>query len=813
MVYCYDEKVPSFRKELYEEYKANRQEMPEELALQIPYIKKLTEFMGIPSISKENYEADDLIGSLTRFGLENHLEVFIVSGDKDFAQLVGEKVTLYDTMKNKKYGVDEVMKKWGVHPNQFIDYLAITGDSSDNIPGVKGIGEKGAQRLLEQFHSLDGIYENIDLIKAPSQKKKLTESREKAYLSQKLVKIVNDLDLVNTLDDMTLKPKETENLKKILDELEFSSFKKTLLDSSEDSERREAVNQRPDVLNFSRDSVQVLNENSKLSQSGEINSCQVIDVSEKELGSLIKTGDSLWLWKDDRQFFVSRDNNCWVLKGETFNAFNVGQILCEKKIKWKGFDIKNLWHGLGVFRGEVETDVLLSAYLLKAKAFKNLNEIYQMECGKSLPEFPEPLDLLHALEESQESLSEKLRKQKMMALLKTMDLPLIEVLISMENKGVLLDLEKLKKEDHELEREIKKLEKEIKEKAGEDFNVASPKQLSSVLFEKMGLKKSRKTKTGYSTATEVLEKLIGEHPIIQKILDYRELSKLKSTYVSALPQLVNEDSGRVHTVFNQALTSTGRLSSNHPNLQNIPIRTERGRKVREAFIVPPGMKMLSADYSQIELRVLAHITEDRGLVTAFNNDRDIHRWTASEIFSIPFEEVDSNQRRTAKAVNFGIAYGQGVYGLSETLKITRNSAEEIIKNYFEKFPGVKTYMDQTVQKAKKLGYVETLFGRRRYLPELFSKNPMLRQFGERAAINAPIQGTASDLVKMVMLELFEHYPNEMLLQVHDELLFELNEKEIQEHGDKIKQIMENNISLKVRLKVNIHWGDHWAELH
>ncbi len=787
LVYCYDQKTPSFRKKIFDGYKANRREIPEKLIPQIPYIEKLTKLMGIPGLGKENYEADDIIGSLTKFGLENQLEVVIISGDKDFAQLVNERVTLFDTMKNKRYNVHDIVEKWGVYPHQFIDYLAITGDSSDNVPGVKGLGPKGAQTLLKKFESLDKIYENIDLIENSSQKKKLIEFKEDAYLSKKLVKIVKDLNLVDTLDDISLKPVNNEKLEKILDELEFSSFKKNLLGTPVENKKQfEKIHNK------------------------KYPSIKVKKISQKDVSSWLKTGDSIWVWKDPRQFFINHGNDCGLFSGE---LEKLGEVLNKKKLKWKGFDIKSIWREMNIYKGEVQVDVLLSAYLLKAKNIKNLDEIYQNECGRNLPEFPKPQDIIYALEECHEVLTKKLREQKMLPILQTMDLPLIEVLASMETKGVMLDLQRLSEESKELEKEIKELEKDIKNLAGEEFNIASPKQLSVILFEKMDFKKSKKTKTGYSTATDVLEKLTNEHPIARKIIDYRELSKLKSTYVDSLPNLVNVHSGRIHTIFNQASTSTGRLSSNHPNLQNIPIRTQRGKKVRKAFIVPKGMKMLSADYSQIELRILAHITQDKELTKAFNKDLDIHSWTASEIFSVPLEKITPDQRRMAKTVNFGIAYGQGVYGLSETLQIPRKQAKEIIENYFEKFQEVKTYMDQTIEQAKTQGYVETLFGRRRYLPELFSKNPVQRQFGERAAINAPIQGTASDLVKMVMLELHEHYPREILLQVHDELIFELPEKDIEDHGQRIKKIMENNVQLKVKLKVNISWGDNWAEAH
>lgn len=787
MVYCYDQPGPSFRKDIYEDYKANRGETPEELIPQIPYIKKLTELMGIPGIGKEKYEADDIIGSLAQFGVENNLEVVIVSGDKDFAQLINEKVSMYDTMKDVKYDVAGVVEKWGVHPSQFIDYLAITGDSSDNIPGIKGIGPKGAQKLLDKFESLDGIYENLGLIKTPSQLKKLNESKENAYLSQKLVEIVKDLDLVKGLNDVSLKPIDNEKLEEVLDELEFSSFKKNLLGGATAKQK-----------------------SSNGTQDKRRKSLKVEEAAPSEMAKWLNNNDKVLVWKDARQFFIAKGDVCKTLNGE---LSELGPLLESKNLRWGGYDVKSVWREMGIHSGEVEVDVQLSAYLLKAGSIKSLNDVYQDVCGKTLPEFPQPSDIVCALEESRDGLNEKLKEQKMLPILQTVDLPLVEVLASMEAKGVKLDVDMLAKESADLEKEITVLEKEVKDLAGEEFNVASPKQLSVILFDKMGLTKGKKTKTGYSTATDVLEKLVAEHPIAQKILDFRELSKLKSTYVDALPNLVNEKTGRVHTVFNQALTTTGRLSSNHPNLQNIPIRTERGRKVREAFVVPSGYKMLSADYSQIELRVLAHITKDEGLIKAFNEDRDIHAWTASEIFGVPVDDVDSDKRRMAKAVNFGIAYGQGVYGLAETLQISRKESKEIIENYFEKFAGVKEYMDNVVENAKSKGYVETLFGRRRYLPELFSKNPMQRSFGERAAINAPIQGTASDLVKMAMLELYEDYADSMLLQVHDELIFELPENDIEEHSKKIIEVMENNVKLDVKLKVNASYGNNWSEAH
>jgi DNA polymerase I len=786
MVYCFDQPGPSFRKEIYEGYKANRSETPEELLPQIPYVQQLTDLLGIPSMGKESFEADDVIGSLSRFGVDNNLEVVIVSGDKDFAQLISRQVHMLDTMKDKLYDPDTVMEKWGVKPEQFIDYLAMTGDSSDNIPGIKGVGPKGAQNLLSKYNTLDSVYENIERISAPAMRKKLTESKENAYLSQRLVKIVTDLDLVKDLKDLSLRPINRQELGQLLDELEFGSFKKKLIGNGVETN---TVSEADEV---------------------KVDSLTIKSADLNELDQELADFDTILAWRDPRQFFIIKELTCLLYDGD---LKELGERLAQKKLKWRGFDIKSLWRDLGISQGDVVADLMLSAYLLKAGPVKDLGELYQEQLGKTLPEFPQAQDIYNAFQQVESRIQQQLKDQKMLPILQTVDLPLVEVLSTMEAKGVLLDKETLSRQSQEIGEHIEELELMIKAQAEEEFNVASPKQLSVILFEKLGLPKGKKTKTGYSTANDVLEKLLDKHPIINLILDYRELTKLKSTYLDTLPELVNPATGRIHTIFNQALTTTGRLSSNHPNLQNIPIRTDKGKRVREAFVVPKGFKMLSADYSQIELRVLAHISQDQGLIDAFQQDRDIHAWTASEIFSVPLDEVTSEQRRMAKAVNFGIAYGQGAYGLAETLGIPRQESKQIITHYFDKFPGVKKYMESIVVTAKEQGYVETLFGRRRYLPELLSKNPMQKSFAERAAINAPIQGTASDLVKMAMLELFEDFSDSMLIQVHDELLFEVPEKEIETSAAKVKQVMEENIKLNVPLKVNVSWGDNWSEAH
>jgi len=795
MVYCYDRPEPSFRKDLDPNYKANRSEMPEDLSPQIPYIKSLTDALGIPSLDKETFEADDVIGTLASLGEREKLEVVIVSGDKDFAQLINNRVTMFDTMKNKKYDPQGVIDKWGVRPDQFIDYLAICGDSSDNIPGVKGIGPKGATTLLAQFETLDGIYENLDKVKSKSHIKKLEAAKESAYLSKTLVTIVRDIPIDLKLADLGLRPLQKEDLGAILDELEFNAFKKTLLG--------EQASPAPAPPNpESAGAAQIL--------EAETPPLEALEKDEKSLEKWLSGGDNVFVWTDARQVCLLKDNQVVTFEG---TPDWLPSLLQKKKILWKGYNLKKIWRAWGITGGSVGWDHKLAAYLLKPGAIKSYEDILQLYCGKTLSEFPNGVEIMGTQLALESVLKAKLKENKMLPILQTLDLPLIEVLASMETLGIELDVDFLKSESEDLAKDIAKIQKEIFAESGEEFNVASPKQVGVVLFEKMKLPPGKKTKTGFSTSEDVLSKLVDEYPIASKILKFRELSKLKSTYVDALPDLVNADTGRIHTDLNQALTTTGRLSSSHPNLQNIPIRSEKGERVRRAFVAQPGKLLVSADYSQIELRVLAHISKDKGMQQAFHQDRDIHSWTAGEVFSVALEDVTSDHRRKAKAVNFGIAYGQGVHGLSEALSIPRGEAKDIIANYFKKFPGVQDYMTTVVENAKETGYVETLFGRRRYLPELFSKNGMHRAFGERAAINAPIQGTASDLVKMAMLEIFDDFPEQMLLQVHDELIFEIPEDDVQDAADRIRETMENCVNLTVPLKVNIAWGKNWSEAH
>ncbi|MGZ3804147.1 MAG: DNA polymerase I [Pseudobdellovibrionaceae bacterium] len=807
MVFTYDRKEPSFRKELYPEYKAHRTAMPDDLAVQIPYIKRLADYLGIPALEVPNYEADDIIGTLVNLGLKHHLEVVIVSGDKDFGQLIQKHVVLYDTMKDVKYDEVGVFEKWGVRPEQFIDYLALVGDTSDNIPGVDGIGPKGAQKLLEQFKSVEDIYAHLDKVASKGVREKLERSREAALLSKKLVRIVTDVPVSDNFENYHLRALQTDNLRALLQELNFKSFEKSLLgDATSHGTLHESVHgegaKLPEEVKISSLPSDVM---AKVEAYVHI---KEVTVTVEELVEKLQDKDKLWGFSDERGLFIGRDLELWAVEGL---SSELGAATNKKNIRWSGFDLKKFFHQIDARKPVVEWDSSLAAYVVRAGDSSDFGGIYKKFIGTDLPEFASPAQVYKSHLELQHVLQDRLELFKGERILKELEFPLVPVLLAMENRGIRIDATLLKIQSAELTEELIILEKEIHHLAGGAFNVASPKQLGVVLFEKLGLTMGKKTKTGYSTGEDVLEKL--EHPIAAKVLQWRELAKLKSTYVDALPEMVSPQDGRIHTCFNQALTTTGRLSSTQPNLQNIPIRTKRGQRVRQAFIADPGKKLLSMDYSQIELRILAHISGDPGLQRAFREDLDIHAATAAEIFNVDLMHVTPEQRRRAKAVNFGIAYGQGAFGLAENLGISNSEAKTIIGRYFEKFGNVREYIESTIKTAHEKGYVETLFGRRRYIEELSSKSPMLKKFGERAAINAPIQGTASDLVKKAMIDISQEIPLAMVLQVHDELIFEGSEKELVSSVPELLRIMEAAMKLSVPLKVNYAIGNNWDEAH
>lgn len=808
-IFCYDRKEPSFRKDLFQDYKANRTEMPEDLVPQIPYIKSFADALGISSFDKLGYEADDLIGTIAKKFAKQDFKVHIVSGDKDFAQLVDEKIVLMDTMKDSIIDRQGVKAKWGIWPEQMIDYLAMVGDSSDNVPGVKGIGPKGAVQLLEAFQTLDGIYQHLDQIKG-STKDKLSQSKEMAYLSQKLVTIVTDIELEEDLTKYRRRPFQADDLERLLQELNFKNFDKAIAGISLDSESQD----------FSIPVTEsVVAEVSKPIQSSVEWQRQDIDVSELNAGALknyLDESNSLWIHWHEQGLFIAHKNQMGRLTGD---PQQIGQILSRAQVKLKGHDLKSLVTGLKIEKSRdlfpmIGWDSMLAAYILKPGEkldFANLcTRFLNQDFNHGLDQHMAPDFYFEFANPLKMALQNELERVSATSIYHDLDLPIVAVLSEMQQNGILLNKDVLSQQSQELGQDIRSLEKQIHLLAGEEFNIASPKQLARILFEKLQLPAGKKTKTGYSTDVDVLEKLKKIHPIAEQLIEYRELTKLKSTYVDALPLLVKED-GRVHSHFNQALTLTGRFSSTDPNLQNIPIRTERGAKVRRAFVAPEDKVLMSFDYSQIELRVLAHFSDDENLIKAFQDDLDIHTATAAEVFSVPLSSVTSDQRRTAKAVNFGIAYGQGAFGLAETLGISRTESSEIIKKYFAKFARVKTYIDDTIKQAREKGYVETLLGRRRYMDELQSKNAAIQKFGERAAINAPIQGTAADIVKKAMIEVSRSIPVPMILQVHDELIFEASQSEVETYFSQIRKLMEEIVQLKVPLKVNGSTGKNWDE--
>ncbi len=796
IVFCYDRKEPSFRKDLDPNYKANRSTMPDDMQVQMPYLKQVAGLFGIADIEVASFEADDLIGTIATQAMNENFETYIVSGDKDFCQLINDKTFLYDTMKEVVYTEALVKEKHGVTPAQFIDFLAITGDTSDNIPGVAGIGPKGAIKLIEEFGTLEKIYENIDQVQSAGIKEKLINAKSNAILSKTLVTIVRDVKTDRSIEDYKRKPLNVEPLREFLQELNFKTFEKTLLSDSK-------------LTSPSYDDSAPVKE-------------AVSIVAKSEFNIEIKQWDAELVQNkinSEPSFIFMHNTDLAIGFGtELFHSAVADVKLNFSNLTWSGFDLKNVWTQLKLSQSDVQTskidwDLMLGAYTLRAADSSDLQKLSKVFLQNELPDDAEILIIYQTMLQLNQHVKSEIENKNVKSIYEKLERPIISILYQMEQAGIKINVPELKIFSDELGADIKRLEAEIHELAGEKFNVASPKQLGVILFEKLGLEVIKKTKTGYSTDNDVLEQL--KHPIASKMIEFREFSKLKSTYVDALPALADANS-RVHTCFNQALTVTGRFSSTNPNIQNIPIKTKIGKRVRDSFISDENKKLLSLDYSQIELRVLAHISNDPGLITAFEADLDIHAATAAEVFAINVNSVTPEQRRIAKAVNFGIAYGQGVFGLAETLGISRTESKDIIEKYFKKFHGIKEYIDSTIEGAHQKKYVETLFGRRRYIAELDSSNMMIKKFGERAAINAPIQGTASDLVKMAMIDLSRVLQNsglKMILQVHDELIFEGTDSEIEENISVIKFKMENVAKLKVPLKVNYAVGVNWGQAH
>ncbi|MFA1821267.1 DNA polymerase I [Virgibacillus oceani] len=824
MLVAFDAGKTTFRHETYKEYKGGRQKTPPELSEQFPILKEVLDAFQIKHYDLENFEADDIIGTLSKNAEDNNWNVTVISGDKDLLQLVSDTVTVHVTKKGisdvERYTPEYLKGKMEISQDQIIDLKALMGDSSDNIPGVPGVGEKTAIKLLKQFETLDALYNNLDDVSGKKLKEKLTDHKNEAFMSKELVTINRESPVKVSIDDASFEGYEQNKVSTIFRDLGFQSLL-SRIDYDSSSEEAEAANMEEIDFKLADEVTdEMFSDNSAL----------VVEMLDENYHQA--KIDGIGVVNDANAFFIPTEI---ALKSVPFKAW-----LEDETQKKSIFDAKRTVVALkrnGIDVKGITFDMLLSSYLLNPAennhdipAISNRmgktdvrfdEEVYGRGAKMQLPEAEilaeHVVRKASALYELQSKMEEQLKNNEQYELLKELEMPLALILGVMEHTGVLVDREKLEEMGIDLKQRLTDLEKGVHDLAGETFNLNSPKQLGPILFEKLGLPVIKKTKTGYSTAADVLEQLKNEHEIIPKLLLYRQLGKLQSTYIEGLLKVVDGNTNKIHTRFNQALTQTGRLSSVEPNLQNIPIRIEEGRKIRQAFV--PSEKdwiMFAADYSQIELRVLAHIANDDKLVEAFKENMDIHTKTAMDVFHVKKEEVTSNMRRQAKAVNFGIVYGISDFGLSQNLGITRKEAKQFIDRYFESYPGVKIYMDEIVQQAKQKGFVSTLMKRRRYLPEITSRNFNMRSFAERTAMNTPIQGSAADIIKKAMIDLYEKLKEEklqtrLLLQVHDELIMEAPKDELDRLIEIVPEMMEQTVELNVPLKVDYSYGKSWFD--
>ena len=819
---AFDAGKTTFRHSKYSEYKGGRQKTPPELSEQFPYIRQLLDAYHIKRYELDNYEADDIIGTLSRQADEEDFETIIITGDRDLTQLATDNVTIYYTKKGvtdvDHYTPKFIAEKYnGLVPKQIIDMKGLMGDTSDNIPGVAGVGEKTAIKLLNQFESVEGVYEHIEEVTAKKLKEKLINSKDDALMSKDLATINVHSPIEVSLEDtkLNLQDDTTEKIE-LFKKLEF---KQLLADIDTSSTNEEVIDKTFEIeQDFQNVDLNDLNE----------------AVIHFELEGTNYLKDTIL------KFGFYTNHQHVVINAEDVKDYkHLVQWLEDKNTTKIVYDAKKTYvsaHRLGINIENIEFDVMLASYIIDPSRsiddVKSVVSLYGQNYVKDnitifgkgkkhhIPEEPILNEHIASVTEAIAAVTPTMKSQledyNQIELLKDLELPLARILSEMEEIGIYTDINDLKEMEFEIQKKLDVLISNIHESAGEAFNINSPKQLGVVLFETLQLPVIKKTKTGYSTAVDVLEKLQGEHPIIDDILEYRQLAKLQSTYVEGLQKVISKDH-RIHTRFNQTLAQTGRLSSIDPNLQNIPIRLEEGRKIRKAF--KPTSKdsvILSADYSQIELRVLAHITQDESLKHAFINGHDIHTATAMKVFNVESDQVDSLMRRQAKAVNFGIVYGISDYGLSQSLGITRKQAKAFIDDYLASFPGVKQYMSDIVKDAKAQGYVETLLHRRRYIPDITSRNFNLRSFAERTAMNTPIQGSAADIIKLAMVKFSEKiketkYHAKLLLQVHDELIFEIPKSEVEDFSKFVEEIMEQALVLDVPLKVDSNYGATWYD--
>ena len=823
---AFDRKAPTFRHIEFKEYKAGRKKMPDELREQFEPLKDLLDKFNIHRLEIDGYEADDIIGTVSKIAEDNGFKVYIVTGDKDAIQLASNKTTTLITKKGvgevEEYDYDSVIEKYEMTPTQFIDLKGLMGDKSDNIPGVPGIGEKTGIKLIKEFSSIEGIFDNIDSIKG-STKKKLEENKELAIMSKKLATIIRDVPVEFNLEELEY---GNYNTKDILDVFKYLGFTSLIPRIGNLDESEEIVNEANVEISKLEDIDEFIN---KVKENNEL----IIKTVTREGNILDKRIKYIFLSVDGKKIYYVEENSIHKLE----------YIFTSNEIKKLGYNLKDDYISLkpyGIKLENIYFDITIAEYLIdsmsstsyecSAIAMKYLTKKVKTKeelLGKGVKakkyqdlDFEELSShisqIIDTVKNVMPIMEENLKESNMDGLLYHVEMPLVEVLADMEYEGVKVDKEKLNELGSQFKEIIKKLESEIYKISGEEFNINSPKQLGVILFEKLGLPVIKKTKTGYSTNAEVLDKLKDQSPIIDKIIEYRQIVKLNSTYVEGLLSIINPIDGRIHSSFNQTITTTGRISSTEPNLQNIPVKLEMGRNIRKVFISDKECKLVDADYSQVELRVLAHMSQDETMIDAFKHNEDIHTKTASQVFNVSMDEVTSKQRSDAKAVNFGIVYGKSDFGLSEDLNIPVKQAKEYIENYFNKYNKIKEFMDNIIEDASSNGYVTTILNRRRYIPEIKSSNFMLRNAGKRAAMNAPIQGSAADIIKIAMINVYKkleenNLKSKLILQVHDELIVEAVDSEIDIVKKIVKDEMENAVFLDVNLDVDLNIGDSWYD--
>ena len=827
---CFDMKGKTFRSDIYKDYKGTRQKTPNELEQQWPLVRDILGHMNIKILESPVYEADDIAGTLAKLGTEEGFENYLLTGDKDYFQLVNDKTKVLFTRKGITdmdiVTVEKIEEDYGIEPLEFIELKALMGDSSDNIPGIYGIGEKTGLKLVRQFHTLENLYDNIDDVSGKKLREKLVDGKTAAFMSKKLGTIVRDVPIEESLDDLKKLDYDYEKLSELYREFEFNS----MLDRLPEEYRKEEVEE------ISQDNFEFV----------EIKDLKEIEKEIKDKKSFaFKFITDGKIYEDVKPIYLAievKDTDVKIISYEEIDFDFLKDLMEDEDVEKLGYSLKEdiiILMDLGIDIKNYSHDVEIAEYLLNStKSDYDINKI-SMEyfkngyldledlLGKGAKKktyadldkedlfkyFAFVLNTIYRLENIQK---EKIEEEEMTSLYQDMELPLVEVLASMEYVGINTDESVLDEIDEQIIEKLKNLEEEIYEEAGEEFNINSPKQLGIILFEKMDFPVIKKTKTGYSTSADVLEKLRGKGEIIDKILDYRKFSKLKSTYIDGLKSVINKKTKRIHSRFMQTVTATGRISSTDPNLQNIPIKTEEGRLIRKAFLASEGGVLVDADYSQIELRVLAALSDDKEMLDAFKHGLDIHRKTASEVFHVDYDDVNDLQRSEAKAVNFGIVYGISDYGLSQNLNIPRKAAKEYIDNYLGHFVGIKDYMSEEIKNGKDKGYVETIFKRRRYIPELNAKNFNIRSFGERIALNTPIQGSAADIIKIAMVKVYNelkkrNLKSKLIIQIHDELVVDTAEDELEEVKELMKDLMENSVDLNVKLSVDMNTGKNLYE--